>query len=337
VTPPTGTGGVEGSLAHVELDLESAIDLTLQVAANGSLQFEPPEPNSTWRIFSFWEKYTNQKSCVGVAQADTIIANGSWTVDHFSAAGAKITTDFFEQHVLDDTDTAGLIRAVGSYGKSSRQYGPHHSVSQEPDWMQLLTWALAAWEDSMEHLATLYWTPGLLDDFEKARGYSLLKYLPVLFRPDNNWGAASPSYAEIFVSANSTAVNFDYRRTLSEGYHEYLTHIDEWARQVGVRGYSAQPAYNLAMDMVRAEVLHVGCDTSPTRDLADLADALHSCPASRFSRHPSWNRLRSQTRSTRTASLQAQPTWLAGISSPQRPEPLQSRLTRRGCPRCWAS
>lgn len=104
----------------------------------------------------------------------------------------------------------------------------------------------------MEFLATLYWTPGLLARFEKARGYSLLKYLPVLFRPDNNWGAASPSYLEIFVSTNSTAANLDYRRTLNEGYHEYLAYIDKWAKQIGMRGYSAQPAYNLPMNMVCA-------------------------------------------------------------------------------------
>jgi hypothetical protein len=114
----------------------------------------------------------------------------------------------------------------------------------------------------MEILATLYWTPALLDNFEKARGYSLLKYLPVLFRPDNNWGDASPTYAEIFISANSTAVNLDYRRTLSEGYHEYLTYINDWAKQVGTRGYSAQPAYNLPLDMVRAEVLRCGAPWS---------------------------------------------------------------------------
>lgn len=63
-----------------------------------------------------WEKYTNQKSCVGVAQANNLIANGSWTVDHFSTAGAKITTGFLEEHILDDPDISELIKAVGNYG-----------------------------------------------------------------------------------------------------------------------------------------------------------------------------------------------------------------------------
>ncbi len=117
MTAPTGTGGLEGYLTHIELDLDSAVDLTLEATANGSLNFTPPKPDSTWRIFSFWEKYTNQKSCVGVNQADNFIGNGSWTVDHFSAAGAKLTTDFMDHHILDDADVANLIREVGNYGK----------------------------------------------------------------------------------------------------------------------------------------------------------------------------------------------------------------------------
>ncbi|OTA67976.1 hypothetical protein K449DRAFT_364494 [Hypoxylon sp. EC38] len=217
-----GVGGIEGSLPRVELDLESAVDLTAQAKENGSLSFSPPEPNSTWRIFSFWERYTNQRSCAGVALPDDIIANGSWTVDHFSSTGAKLTTDFFNQHVIDDATMAELLREVGNY----------------------------AWEDSMEILATLYWTPGLLNRFERSRGYSLLKYIPLLFRPSNNWNSIVPSYFEVFVSANSSSVNLDYRRTLNEGYQDYLTHLNEWATQIGTQGFSAQPAYNLPLYML---------------------------------------------------------------------------------------
>ena len=102
----------------------------------------------------------------------------------------------------------------------------------------------------MEILATLYWTPGLLDRFERARGYNLLKYIPLLFQPSNNWNGIVPSYSEVFVSANSTSVNLDYRRTLNEGYQDYLTHLNEWAGRIGTQGFSAQPAYNLPLNMV---------------------------------------------------------------------------------------
>lgn len=104
------------------MDSNSAIDLTHEVTTNGSLVFKPPEPNSSWRIFTFWEKYTNQRSCTGVKDADNIIANGSWTVDHFSTIGAKITTDFFDQYVNDDSEVADLLSQVGNYGMSS--HGP---------------------------------------------------------------------------------------------------------------------------------------------------------------------------------------------------------------------
>lgn len=102
----------------------------------------------------------------------------------------------------------------------------------------------------MEIAATLYWTPGFLEKFETARGYSLLRHLPTLFQPSNVWGSVAPSYSEIFISQNSTAVNLDYRTTLNEGYQDYLRYIEQWSKQIGVRGFSAQPAYNLPLDMV---------------------------------------------------------------------------------------
>ncbi|KAL1856677.1 hypothetical protein Plec18167_009116 [Paecilomyces lecythidis] len=220
--PPTGNGGVDGLYPHIHLDPQSAVDLTANITANGSLSFVPPEPKYPWRVFSFWEKYTNQRSCTGVRNAANIIANGSWTVDHFSVTGAKVTTNFFDNHINDDSEVAELLSQVGNY----------------------------AWEDSMEIMATLYWTPGFLERFETARGYSLLKYLPTLFQPQNIWGRVASSYSEIFVSQNSTAVNLDYRTTLNEGYQDYLSHIENWSEQIGIRGFSAQPAYNLPLDML---------------------------------------------------------------------------------------
>lgn len=40
---------------------------------------------------------------------------------------------------------------------------------------------LAVWEDSLEMMAPLWWTPDFLEVFEKNRGYSATKYLPVFF------------------------------------------------------------------------------------------------------------------------------------------------------------
>jgi len=106
----------------------------------------------------------------------------------------------------------------------------------------------------MEILAALYWTPGLLERFEEARGYSLVKYLPLLFTMTNSWGGSVPPYTETFAygeyTADGTSIhNVDYRTTLNEGYQEYITHFVNWAHSKGLQ-YSNQPAYNLPMQMV---------------------------------------------------------------------------------------
>lgn len=41
----------------------------------------------------------------------------------------------------------------------------------------------------------------------------------------------------------------DYRLTLNEGYREYLATFEKWAQSLGLT-FSAQPAYNLPLDMV---------------------------------------------------------------------------------------
>ncbi|KAH1379329.1 hypothetical protein KXX49_006926, partial [Aspergillus fumigatus] len=76
----------------------------------------------------------------------TVIGNGSWVVDHFDAMGARLITDFWDHHILSDEQTLTFLQEVGQY----------------------------AWEDSIEMLSSLYWTPSLLTRFEQDRGYSAL-------------------------------------------------------------------------------------------------------------------------------------------------------------------
>ena len=156
----------------------SVVDLTDQVS-NGNLTWTATSRNATWRLMTFWESYTNQRSCSQGLNATDFIGNGSWTVDHFSSTGAKHLTDFLDQHVLADDTIAKLVREVGEY----------------------------AWEDSMEMLSTLYWTPGLLDKFKQAKGYSLVKYLPLLYSASNNWNGIFAAYNEEYIYGNYTADN----------------------------------------------------------------------------------------------------------------------------------
>jgi hypothetical protein len=90
---------------------------------DGKLSYTPPE-NGTWQIFTFYERFTNQKSCTGAPVPDSIIGNGSWIVDHFSESGAQVTTDFIDQNVLDKSNKVALAN-VGQYGEK---------------WISLLEW-----------------------------------------------------------------------------------------------------------------------------------------------------------------------------------------------------
>ena len=113
-----------------------------------------------------------------------------------------------------------------------------------------------AWEDSMEMQFALPWTPGFLARFEKSRGYSAAKYLPLMFNVSNQWAQETPPYNETWVygqyDTNGKSVYLlDYQKTLNECYQDYLKHFDEWARSLGLK-HSAQPSYNFPLDMVRS-------------------------------------------------------------------------------------
>ncbi|KAH1741406.1 hypothetical protein KXV22_003371 [Aspergillus fumigatus] len=172
-----------GDSKIVDLDPLSFVDLSAKVK-DGLLDWTPPLGNSTWRIFSFWVKHTNQRSCTGGLNPTTVIGNGSWVVDHFDAMGARLITDFWDHHILSDEQTLTFLQEVGQY----------------------------AWEDSIEMLSSLYWTPSLLTRFEQDRGA-------------------------------------DYRRTLNAGYQDYMTHFSQWTHRIGIQ-YSHQPAYNLPLEML---------------------------------------------------------------------------------------
>ncbi|KAK7606281.1 hypothetical protein JOL62DRAFT_360383 [Phyllosticta paracitricarpa] len=205
-------------------DLDEPVDLTSSVDKDRSLTWTAPDGNSTWRIFAWYERQANQHSCSPGLNATNYVQNGSWTVDHFSATGAKKITDFLDEHLFQDKESRELLAAVGKY----------------------------AWEDSMEMQTALLWTPGFREKFKESRGYDIAPCLPYLIVRDNYWGQAIVPYGEVFTATNSTLqeqCNQDYRQVLNEGYKEYLGHFVEWAHSLGIE-YSAQPAYNFPLDML---------------------------------------------------------------------------------------
>lgn len=102
----------------VTLNESSFTDLGSLVRSNKTLRWSPTDHKSTWRIFTFWESYTNQRSCDGGPDAIDFVGNGSWVVDHFSKNGAARITDFWDQYILSNGRVADLFRATGKYGMS---------------------------------------------------------------------------------------------------------------------------------------------------------------------------------------------------------------------------
>lgn len=83
--------------------------------------------------YTFYERYTNQRSCDGVLNATNIIANGSWLTDHFSANGANLVIDFWEDNLLDH-DTRRLLKYVGEHCELSTAFKKHSLLlTQNPE------------------------------------------------------------------------------------------------------------------------------------------------------------------------------------------------------------
>lgn len=70
---------------------------------------------------AWYERYTNQRSINAGEDPTGFLQNGSWIVDHFSAAGSQIMTDFFDNYVVPDSEDKVLLSKVGKYGESAAQ------------------------------------------------------------------------------------------------------------------------------------------------------------------------------------------------------------------------
>ncbi|KAG4264796.1 hypothetical protein FPRO03_00080 [Fusarium proliferatum] len=212
----------DDSNAFVALYEKSLVDLTKYVK-NSKLTWTTPKDYKEYVVFAHYERYTNQRSCDGVPT--DVIANGSWVTDHFSAAGAKLASQFWEKNLLS-TQIRQLLREVGKH----------------------------TWEDSMEIQASLYWSPDFPDRFKAKRGYDVIKYLPLLFHKSTSFTAAQAPYNTTFYldgtpDDGQSKYLQDYRLTLSEGYQEYLQTFEDWAELLGL-SHSCQVGYNIPLDIL---------------------------------------------------------------------------------------
>lgn len=123
-----GTSAIYKTLSH-----QSLADITNMVDSQGHLAYQLPfeTVGEEYIIFAYYlvhAGYREQQSpeliVSGVVQSPVThwIQNGSWVVDHFSANGAQVVINFWEQYLLNGSETAQLLREVGNYVWEDRYY-----------------------------------------------------------------------------------------------------------------------------------------------------------------------------------------------------------------------
>ncbi|KAL4783796.1 hypothetical protein BJX76DRAFT_368146 [Aspergillus varians] len=203
---------------------------TSQVSSTGrvKLTFPRTKGNSYYRLFAFFQEMNHQKNLhFEPTEEGSIFSNGSLVVDHYSARGAQTVIEFWEKHFLTDEVTE-LIKQVGN----------------------------CAWEDSVEILANITWTPSLPELFQKKHGYSINPFLPLLNFKQNSQFAQLQAFGDFnsLLDTPCKGVGYvnDYRSALEDGYNNYIDALRVWANdRLGVK-YSNQPTYGLAHDMTAA-------------------------------------------------------------------------------------
>ncbi|KAL9108497.1 MAG: hypothetical protein Q9227_006712 [Pyrenula ochraceoflavens] len=230
--PPSLPGDPPFNRTQVTLSLDSLKEVTDQVSSDGHLNLQFPS-NTTgleYQLFAIYlihSEYRAQADPVDVQGPQTepqnYLQNGSWAVDHFSALGAQTVTDFWEQYVLIN-GTRELLERVGNYG----------------------------WEDSIELRANLMWTKNLPQTFSANHGYDLTKWLPIMFHQNKIGFDVEPTIWWITDEPDAGNSHIaDYRETLGNLYGLYLQVFNDWANDYLNLQFSAQPSYNLPMDMLQ--------------------------------------------------------------------------------------
>lgn len=184
------------------LSESSLQDVTKQVSSSGhlSLQFPSQAGGGNSILFAYYlvhsgfrEQQTPSQVIPGVPQSPitNYVQNGSFVVDHFSARGAETVASFWQNHLLNGSNTAELVREIGNY----------------------------AWEDSQEFPANIWWTQSLPATFAANRGYSVAKYIPVLFNGNERSQIGAVAASDVlYVTDEADAGgshNADYHQTVS--------------------------------------------------------------------------------------------------------------------------
>ncbi|OIJ68530.1 glycosyl hydrolase [Streptomyces mangrovisoli] len=192
---------VSGSATATPLVLEQAslTDLTDRVR-DGRLRWTAP-PGGRWVIVASWSRGTAmiERQAYYQGYFYSFTDPQAYVVDHFGAGGAEAITDWWDKDLLTP-EMRSLLRSVG------RDF----------------------FEDSLEFLTELHWTPLMQQEFAARRGYRLRSLLPLVH------GQSTAVY--VFEDATvGQRVRRDYFQTLADLYLDHhLAPLDDWAAGHGM-------------------------------------------------------------------------------------------------------
>lgn len=158
-----------------------------------------------------------------------------YVVDHFSKAGTDAIMDVWEKELMP-------------------------AFSEYSDIIECL------FCDSLEYIVQLEWTRDFPERFEKAKGYSIIPYLPCLGNietvgsNDRNAAVFPPTMVSGYYLSDRdkfVRVNHDFFDVLNQGYcHEHLEYMQERAERMGLT-VRYQVAYNRNLE-AESSALYIG-------------------------------------------------------------------------------
>src|SRR3954452_12253889 len=187
------------------LDQNSVIDLTSQVAPDGTVSFTAPAgPAGTqWVVIGAWMVGTGQTVPAGLPTT-------SYLLDHYSSDGWNALKDYWETKVL----TPDMKSAWAANGGSLF----FDSLELDPNGVQLRSW-----------------TPNVLAEVQARRGYSLVPYLAAAAITEDPSVSAVPNPGFNFTGGLGDRIREDYDQTLSDLFRDnHLLPAENWAHRLGL-------------------------------------------------------------------------------------------------------
>ncbi|KAL0565735.1 hypothetical protein V5O48_016289 [Marasmius crinis-equi] len=225
--------GANITASRVSINYNTLEDLTnqVQISENASTVSWSPNANTTAVVLAYYYRRAGFPEAQGGFNGVIDDKPGSWgayVVDHLSPNGVNISASFIENNILS-RDGIGELLADPEVGKY-------------------------VWEDSLEFLSQVLWTPELSERFQEQHGYNVSKVVPVLHAllpggPSFNNDATGPNQTfDYGMTTDAWAFTADYRDTLTTLYVDYMQAFNEWAESIGLK-YSSQPGYGFQFDL----------------------------------------------------------------------------------------